>query len=401
MFLISAFPVYIASDKIIIFSLYKKSVFPPQMKVKDQHFETIWIHPADPYVVQIIDQRYLPFRFVVEDLRTMEDVFRAIRDMHLRGAPLIGVAGALGMYLALTGRDAMAGPDDLKRIATMLKGARPTAVNLAWALDRMADALTDAGNHEEQIRLARETALNILAMERENSRLIGTYGLQLIAGMHGEHHEPVQILTHCNAGWLACIDYGTALAPVYMAHDSGIPVHVWVDETRPRNQGARLTAWELKQHGIPCTVITDNAGGYLMMRRMVDMVIVGSDRASVYGDVVNKVGTYLKALAAHDNGIPFYAALPSSTIDPVLGEGAMDTVIEERDGREVRNAEGWMNGQIGEVNLIPEDTQVSNYGFDISPARLVTAFITERGIVQANKTDILNLFPEKNLNPGV
>jgi methylthioribose-1-phosphate isomerase len=295
----------------------------------------------------------------------------------------------------------MAGPDDLKRIATMLKGARPTAVNLAWALDRMADALTDAGNHEEQIRLARETALNILAMERENSRLIGTYGLQLIAGMHGEHHEPVQILTHCNAGWLACIDYGTALAPVYMAHDSGIPVHVWVDETRPRNQGARLTAWELKQHGIPCTVITDNAGGYLMMRRMVDMVIVGSDRASVYGDVVNKVGTYLKALAAHDNGIPFYAALPSSTIDPVLGEGAMDTVIEERDGREVRNAEGWMNGQIGEVNLIPEDTQVSNYGFDISPARLVTAFITERGIVQANKTDILNLFPEKNLNPGV
>jgi methylthioribose-1-phosphate isomerase len=393
--------VYIASDKIIIFSLYKKSVFPPQMKVKDQHFETIWIHPADPYVVQIIDQRYLPFRFVVEDLRTMEDVFRAIRDMHLRGAPLIGVAGALGMYLALTGWDAMAGPDDLKRIATMLKGARPTAVNLAWALDRMADALTDAGNHEEQIRLARETALNILAMERENSRLIGTYGLQLIAGMHGEHHEPVQILTHCNAGWLACIDYGTALAPVYMAHDSGIPVHVWVDETRPRNQGARLTAWELKQHGIPCTVITDNAGGYLMMRRMVDMVIVGSDRASVYGDVVNKVGTYLKALAAHDNGIPFYAALPSSTIDPVLGEGAMDTVIEERDGREVRNAEGWMNGQIGEVNLIPEDTQVSNYGFDISPARLVTAFITERGIVQANKTDILNLFPEKNLNPGV
>jgi methylthioribose-1-phosphate isomerase len=393
--------VYIASDKIIIFSLYKKSVFPPQMKVKDQHFETIWIHPADPYVVQIIDQRYLPFRFVVEDLRTMEDVFRAIRDMHLRGAPLIGVAGALGMYLALTGWDAMAGPDDLKRIATMLKGARPTAVNLAWALDRMADALTDAGNHEEQIRLARETALNILAMERENSRLIGTYGLQLIAGMHGGHHEPVQILTHCNAGWLACIDYGTALAPVYMAHDSGIPVHVWVDETRPRNQGARLTAWELKQHGIPCTVITDNAGGYLMMRRMVDMVIVGSDRASVYGDVVNKVGTYLKALAAHDNGIPFYAALPSSTIDPVLGEGAMDTVIEERDGREVRNAEGWMNGQIGEVNLIPEDTQVSNYGFDISPARLVTAFITERGIVQANKTDILNLFPEKNLNPGV
>jgi len=371
------------------------------MKVKDRYFETIWIHPADPNVVQIVDQRYLPFRFVVEDLRSMEDVFRAIRDMHLRGAPLIGVAGALGMYLALSGRDSMAGPDEVRRIASELKSARPTAVNLAWATDRMTEAVSGASELGEQIRLARETALNILGMERENSRLIGTHGIQLIAGLYGEQKRPVQILTHCNAGWLACIDYGTALAPVYMAHDIGIPVHVWVDETRPRNQGARLTAWELKQHGVPCTVITDNAGGYLMMRGLVDMVIVGCDRASVYGDVVNKVGTYLKALAAHDNGIPFYAALPSSTIDSELAEGAMDTKIEERDGLEVRKTEGWKNGRMEEIHLVPEDTPVSNYGFDITPARLVTAFITERGIVKANKTDIVNLFPDKNIIPGV
>lgn len=371
------------------------------MKVKDRYFETIWIHPTDPARVQIIDQRFLPFRFVVEDLCSADDVFQAIRDMHLRGAPLIGVAGAMGIYLALAARKEEASMAELGAMAEYLKSARPTAVNLAWAVDRVVKAAECVSGISEQVRSSREAAQEILDGERENCRQIGIHGSILIKDCHQQKQNTVQILTHCNAGWLACIDYGTALAPIYRAYDMGIPVHVWVDETRPRNQGARLTAWELQQHGVPCTVIADNAGGYLMMRGMVDMVIVGSDRASVYGDVVNKVGTYLKALAAFDNGIPFYAALPSSTIDWELAEGALDTIVEERDAEEVRQIEGWLNDRMDRVKLVTEETAVSNPAFDITPARLVTAFITERGMANANKTDILNLFPEKNINPVV
>jgi methylthioribose-1-phosphate isomerase len=367
------------------------------MKVKGRHFETIWIHPANQEVVQIIDQRYLPFDFVIEDLVTMEDMFLAIRDMHLRGAPLIGAAGALGMYLALLHapvNEEISGY--IRGAALYLKSARPTAINLAWGVDRVAGAIVKCNSRQEMIQRALEVSLGIMGEERENCRKIGEFGLTLIEELSSRKQGmPVNILTHCNAGWLACIDYGTALAPIYFAHDKGIRVHVWVDETRPRNQGARLTAWELQQHGVPCTIITDNAGGYLMKQGKVDMVIVGSDRASSYGDIVNKVGTYLKALAAFDNKVPFYAALPSSTIDWELEEGAMSTPVEERDGNEIIYAEGWIDGQPGRILMMPEGSPVVNYGFDITPSQLVTAIITERGITKASRIHILKLFPEK------
>jgi methylthioribose-1-phosphate isomerase len=373
------------------------------MKVKGSHFETIWIHPQDSSVVQIIDQRLLPFRFQIEDLHSMEDMYRAIKDMHLRGAPLIGAAGALGMYLALVNcPDETFNDNFIKSCADYLKSARPTAVNLSWAVDRVYSEIKKGKTRNEMIDMARETSLSVINEERDNCLRIGQYGREIIRKI-SEHKQgqTVNILTHCNAGWLACIDYGTATAPIYLAHDSGIKVHVWVDETRPRNQGARLTAWELQQHGVPCTVIADNTGGHLMQHGMVDMVIVGSDRASPYGDVINKIGTYLKALAAFDNHIPFYAALPSSTIDWNLKEGGRDTPIEERGGDEVRFMEGIVNGEVMEVEILPPGTPVVNYGFDITPARLISGIITERGISNANKTSIFTLFPEKNSNPSV
>jgi methylthioribose-1-phosphate isomerase len=367
------------------------------MKVNGNHFETIWIHPDNPAVVQIIDQRYLPFAFIIEDLRTAEDMYTAIHDMHLRGAPLIGAAGALGMYLAVMNHSGSPiATDFINNLTDYLKSARPTAVNLAWALDRISKAVRRGSNKDEMIKIARDISLQIIAEERTNCKKIGQHGVKIIEALsRGKNGKPVNILTHCNAGWLACIDYGTATAPIYLAHDKGINIHVWVDETRPRNQGARLTAWELRQHGVPCTVIADNTGGHLMQQGMVDMVIVGSDRTSPYGDVVNKIGTYLKALAAHDNHIPFYAALPSSTIDWNLKEGAMETPIEERDGNELRFMEGLTGGIICEVEIIPSDTEVANFGFDITPARLVSGIITERGITLANKKGIFTLFPEK------
>ncbi len=371
------------------------------MKVKGKHFETIWINSENAALVQIIDQRYLPFEFRIGDIRTGEDMFLAIRDMHVRGAPLIGAAGALGMYLAMMEHEGqpIAGEYIAER-AFYLKSSRPTAVNLSWAVDRVREAIGQGGDKSLVTDTARRISLQIIAEERTNCLKIGQYGAQLIEELSlRKKGAPVNILTHCNAGWLACIDYGTATAPVYLAHDKGINIHVWVDETRPRNQGARLTAWELQQHGVPCTVIADNTGGHLMQQGMVDMVIVGSDRASPYGDIVNKIGTYLKALAAHDNHVPFYAALPSSTIDWKLGEGASETPIEERDGNELRYIEGMINGRVSGVEIIPAGTPVANYGFDITPARLVTGIITERGISNADKKSIFTLFPEKNLNP--
>jgi len=367
------------------------------MKVKGNHFETIWIHADNPAIVQIIDQRFLPFEFRIEDLHTDEEMFVAIRDMHLRGAPLLGAAGALGMYLALINLSGTVIPDDfISNKAVYLKSSRPTAVNLAWAVDRVCNTIRQDKNKAETIGIARNVALQIVDEERANCLKIGQHGVKLIEALSREKSgRPVNILTHCNAGWLACIDYGTATAPIYLAHDKGINVHVWVDETRPRNQGARLTAWELQQHGVPCTVIADNTGGHLMQQGMVDIVIVGSDRASPHGDIVNKIGTYLKALAAHDNHIPFYAALPSSTIDWNLNEGALETPIEERDGNEVRFIEGLADGMICEVEIIASGTPVANFGFDITPARLVSGIITERGISFANKKSIFTLFPEK------
>ncbi|HEX2394140.1 MAG TPA: S-methyl-5-thioribose-1-phosphate isomerase [Bacteroidales bacterium] len=371
------------------------------MKVKGNRFETIWIHPGNPGIVQIIDQRLLPFEFRIEDLHTFEDVFVAIRDMHLRGAPLIGAAGALGMYLAVIHyKGENIDKEYISEKAAYIKSARPTAVNLSWAIDRVSEAIGNGGKRTEVSQTVHRICIQIIDEERENCLRIGQHGLALIKEInYRKNQDVVNILTHCNAGWLACIDYGTATAPIYLAHDSGIKVHVWVDETRPRNQGARLTAWELQQHGVPCTVIADNTGGLLMQQGLVDMVLVGSDRASPYGDIVNKIGTYLKALAAKDNSIPFYAALPSSTIDWNLSEGAMETPIEQRNGDEVKLIEGIRDGEIYEVGITAPGVPVVNYGFDITPARLVTGIITERGISNADKKSIFTLFPEKNINP--
>lgn len=368
------------------------------MKVKDKYFETIWISEENPEIVSIIDQRYLPFDFRIEDISSAFDMYNAIRDMHLRGAPLIGAAGALGIYLALVEHAGEIIPEGyVLEKASYLISSRPTAVNLSWAVNRVTEAVSKIRSKEKSIETSKSICLQIIDEERSNCLNIGKQGVRLLESISREKNgKTLNILTHCNAGWLACIDYGTATAPIYLAHDKGMKVHVWVDETRPRNQGARLTAWELQQHGVPCTVIADNAGGYLMQKGMVDIVIVGCDRASPYGDIVNKIGTYLKALAAYDNEIPFYAALPSSTFDWNLEEGAMNTPIEERDADEMCFMDGILDKKVTRLEIYGQGTKVANYGFDITPARLVSGIITERGIAFANKKSIFTLFPEKS-----
>jgi methylthioribose-1-phosphate isomerase len=344
--------------------------------------------------VFVIDQRRLPFDFTELELKTASEAFGAIRDMAVRGAPLIGVTAAVGFYLGL--KDYQETEDMqqyLDNLAAMLKSARPTAVNLEYAVNRVFRVLQGVPR-DSLTRLAFEEAGRMYGEELERSRNIGLHGLKLIQEIHDRKNGgTVNVLTHCNAGWLACIDYGTALAPVYEAWNLGIPVHVWVDETRPRNQGARLTAWELKQHGVPCTLITDNAGGHMMQQGKVDLVIVGTDRTAMNGDVVNKIGTYLKALAAFDNNIPFYVAAPSTSIDPSLSNGN-DIVIEERDGNEIRFIEGIRSGKTESVRICPVHTAVSNPGFDLTPARLISGLITERGVCSASKEGILGLFEE-------
>ncbi|MBK8033177.1 MAG: S-methyl-5-thioribose-1-phosphate isomerase [Chloroflexi bacterium] len=370
------------------------------MKVGGTHYQTIWLKPDDPTIVQIIDQRRLPHEFVVLDLRTVAEVAHAIQAMIVRGAGLIGVTAAYGMYIAVltapkTTRHAFW--EYVEAAGAQLKATRPTAVNLAWAVDRQLEALQQVEPLDEMIACARETALRIAAEDAENCRNIGTHGLQLIEALaERKPGETINILTHCNAGWLAFVDYGSATAPIYAAHDRGLPVHVWVDETRPRNQGARLTAWELGQHGVPHTVIADNVGGHLMQHGLVDLCIVGSDRTTVTGDVANKIGTYLKALAAHDNGVPFYVALPSSSFDWDMRDGLREIPIEQRGGDEVKYMDGQTaSGAIEVVRLTPESSPVANFGFDVTPARLVTGLITERGVVAADEDAILNLYPEK------
>ena len=368
------------------------------MNVEGRHFETIGLKPDDPSVVQVIDQRFLPFSFVIEDLVSAEDVFTAISDMHLRGAPLIGAAAAFGIYLALLQCPKNGSPEEwLEQKARLLKSARPTAVNLSCCVDRMVNAVAGAGDLAARQDLALKEALQIVHEEKENCRKIGEFGLPLIEAVSlRKKGEPVNILTHCNAGWLACIDYGTATAPVYKAHEKGIPVHVWVDETRPRNQGSRLTAWEMHQNGVPYTLIADNTGGHLMQHGRVDMVLVGSDRTTIRGDVANKIGTYLKALAAYDNDVPFYAALPSSSIDWSLEDGLTGIPIEERGGEELLYSEVYRDGKWMKVPIAMKESPVCNVAFDVTPARLVTALITERGICKAEKRSIFELFPEKN-----
>ncbi|WP_321370609.1 S-methyl-5-thioribose-1-phosphate isomerase [uncultured Draconibacterium sp.] len=366
------------------------------MKIQGKHYHTIWVDEKDSAIVKVIDQRKLPFVFETFSLRSADDAFFAIKEMVVRGAPLIGVTAAYGMYLALLHLKQENREQELNEVAGYLKTSRPTAVNLAFAVDEMLAfilAQKEEAGLKEKVQ-AKAAALKQLEIEYGDS--IGEYGVKLIEAIYKAKGSTVNILTHCNAGWLACIDWGTATAPIYKAHLKGIPVHVWVDETRPRNQGARLTAYELGEQGVSHTVIPDNAGGHFMQHGMVDMVIVGSDRTTVTGDVANKIGTYLKALAAHDNKVPFYVALPSSTFDWEMHDGVKEIPIEQRAADEVAEIEGWHNNEIKSVQLIPESSAVANYGFDVTPARLVSGLISERGICKANKESILELYPEKN-----
>jgi methylthioribose-1-phosphate isomerase len=370
------------------------------MNVEGKHYRTIWLPESSPTIVQIIDQRYLPHRFVIEDLTSVEDVARAIKDMHVRGAGLIGATAGFGMYLAALSASRASTPAfiaDLKRAGDRLCATRPTAVNLEWAVKRQLAAIEPAGpDIEAMIETALQTAQTIADEDAEYCRRLGEHGKAIIKEISAaKGGEPVNVLTHCNAGWLAFVDYGSATAPIYAAHDEGIAVHVWVDETRPRNQGARLTAWELGQHGVPQTVVADNVGGHLMQHGLVDLVIVGTDRTLYTGDVANKIGTYLKALAAHDNGIPFYVALPSSTFDWEKRDGIREIPIEQRDATEVKYIQGLYDGEIVQVLLTPADSAAANYAFDVTPARLVTGLITERGICPASEEGVLSLFPEK------
>jgi len=365
------------------------------MFVNGRNYQSIWADDDDPGVVSVIDQRKLPFSFEIKKLRTSEDVYNAIGNMTVRGAPLIGAAGAFGIYLAAL--EAAGDKDPYEHIessARRLISCRPTAVNLAWAVNYTLGKL---GRKKEAfavnaLRAAREVCKN----EMENCKKIGNNGLPLIrAAAKKKKGMAVNVLTHCNAGWLACIDFGTVLSPVYFAHDEGLPVHVWVDETRPRNQGAMLTAWELENAGVPYTLISDNTGGHLMQHGMVDMVIVGCDRASCSGDVANKIGTYLKALAAFDNKVAFYSAFPSSSFDFGISNGIKDIAVEERDPEEVRTVTGINDGKVLTVRICPEKSPAANFGFDVTPARLITGLITERGICRPLEKDIKEMFSDK------
>jgi methylthioribose-1-phosphate isomerase len=362
------------------------------MKVDGRHYRTIWL-ADDGWSVEIIDQTRLPHDFVIARLATLDDAAEAIRAMRVRGAPLIGATAAYGLSLALR-----ADPSDeaLDRAAATLLATRPTAVNLRWALDDMRGHVLNR-RRDERIAAAYARAAAIADDDVATCAAIGAHGLPLIrqAWERAGRARPVEILTHCNAGWLAAVDWGTALAPVYRAHDAGIPVHVWVDETRPRNQGAALTAWELGRHGVKHTVIVDNAGGHLMQQGRVDLCLVGTDRTTAQGDVCNKIGTYLKALAARDTGVPFYVALPHSSIDWSIEDGA-EIPIEERDPAEVAaiaGADG--DGTRRTVALLPKGSRAANFAFDVTPARLVTALVSERGVAPASREGLLALYPER------
>jgi methylthioribose-1-phosphate isomerase len=350
------------------------------MLVNGKPYRTIW---KEDNIIRIIDQRKLPHSFEIEELKTVDDVYIAIKDMHVRGAPLIGVCAAYGMYLACVNKE------DIEISAKKLKSARPTAIDLMWAVDKMHNAIKSSKDKEK-------TALLLANSICEDSviqcRKIGEYGLNIIEDISKKKKSTVNILTHCNAGWLATVDFGTATSPIYLANKKGIDIHVWVDETRPRNQGF-LTAWELGQEGINHTIIADNTGGHLMQKGMVDMVLVGSDRTTSKGDVTNKIGTYLKALAANDSNIPFYVALPSSSIDFSIKDSSQ-IPIEKRSSEEMEYIHGIdEKGQVKKLKITPKNSSMANYAFDITPARLVTALITERGVCRPD--ELKKLFSEK------
>jgi methylthioribose-1-phosphate isomerase len=362
------------------------------MKIDGVPYRTIWLDDDGQGVV-IIDQARLPHTFATVRLDTVDDAADAIRTMKVRGAPLIGVAAAYGLALAVRADPSDAGLD---RAYDLLLATRPTAVNLRWALDRVRARLRGA-DPEARAPLAYAEAAAIGEEDVATCSAIAAHGAALLREVAARKPGgTVNVLTHCNAGWLAAVDGGTALAPVYLAHDAGVPVHVWVDETRPRNQGASLTAWELGAHGVPHTVIADNAGGHLMQHGQVDLCIVGSDRTTSRGDVCNKIGTYLKALAAADNAVLFYVALPHTTIDWTLRDGCAEIPIEERDPEELTRIAGRTDGgEVVTVRLTPEGARAANYAFDVTPARLVTALITERGVCPATEEGLLGLYPER------
>ena len=367
------------------------------MKVDGKDIRTIWLDKHEK-MVKIIDQRKLPHELAIVNLKTVDDAIKAIKDMYVRGAPLIGVTGAYAVYLAaLNAPNGQIDTEYLQHEARRIKSARPTAVNLAWGVEMVLSEILTISDPAKKIDSAKNISGAITELEVENCRKIGEHGLSLIERIsHQKEGKTVNVLTHCNAGWLACIEYGTATAPIYAAFDKAIDIHVWVDETRPLNQGARLTAWELGKHGVNHTIITDNAGGHLMQHAMVDMVIVGTDRTTATGDVANKIGTYLKALAAWDNNIPFYVALPSSTFDWNLKDGVKDIPIEQRDPDEIRYVHGLDQDGSTSVLICPQTSQAANFAFDVTPAKLVTGFITERGICKATEEDIRRLFPDKD-----
>jgi len=366
------------------------------VKIDGKPYRTIWLN-EDGESVEIIDQTKLPHKFETVTLRTLDDAARAIATMQVRGAPLIGATAAYGVALALR---ADASDEGLDRACAELAATRPTAINLCWALDEMQKAVRNQPR-EARVGAAFARAAEICDQDVETNRKIGEHGLGIIqAHAEKKNGATVNVLTHCNAGWLACVDWGTALAPVYRAYDEGIDVHVWVDETRPRNQGASLTAFELGAHGVPHTLIADNAGGHLMQKQLVDLCIVGTDRTTGTGDVANKIGTYLKALAARDNQVPFFVALPFSTIDWTLSDGA-EIPIEERDSEEVTHIKGRLpDGAIATVEIAPPKTQAVNYSFDVTPARLITGFITERGVTPATRDGLTTLYPEHKKGQG-
>jgi methylthioribose-1-phosphate isomerase len=363
------------------------------MKVDGKAMRSIWLEP-DGWSVGAIDQTALPHRLATARLTTLDEAAHAIRAMLIRGAPLIGATAAYGMCLALR---ADASDEAIERAYATLIATRPTAINLRWALDEMVAAVRNRPRGE-RVAAAYRRAGEICEEDIAINSAIGRNGLPLIAAIaqRKKPGDPVNVLTHCNAGWLAAVDVGTATAPIYLAHDSGIAMHVFADETRPRNQGASLTAWELGQHGVPHTVIADNTGGHLMQHGLVDLVIVGTDRVAANGDVCNKIGTYLKALAARDNNVPFYVALPSPTIDFTVADGVADIPIEQREADELATMTGRTgDGRIETVRVVPEHSPVANYAFDVTPARLVTGLITERGVIAASRAGLVGAFPDR------
>jgi methylthioribose-1-phosphate isomerase len=362
------------------------------MRIDGRHYRTIWLGD-DGWSVEIIDQTKLPHRLETVTLHSVHDAVVAIRDMQVRGAPLIGATAAYGICLAMRSDPS---PANLQAAAAELRATRPTAVNLGWALAEMGETLVDlpAG---QRVAAAYRRAAEICDEDVATCSRIGDHGLALLREMSPPSGDrPLNVLTHCNAGWLATVDWGTALAPIYKAHDDGLEVHVWVDETRPRNQGAALTAFELGSHGVPHTVVVDNAGGHLMQRGLVDLCIVGTDRTTAGGDVANKIGTYLKALAAHDTGVPFWVAAPSSSIDWAIRDGVSGIPIESRDPGEVTTVTGRLDGgEVVTVTVTPPKCAAANYSFDVTPARLVTGLITERGVCDASPLGLQGLFPER------